>query len=135
MPKKPVNKVAKKPAKKVVKKAAPMAKDIKAPKPKALGTTQYVMGVVAYLWILFLVPLLAMRDDGFVHFHAKQGLVFFLASIAVSIFTLIPIIGWIFGPILHIVLLVFWVIAIINVLMGRQWKMPLLGDWAERLDL
>lgn len=136
----------KKPVKrKVVKKAsakknAPKRKPAKKAMPKVakmkkVGATQILMGIISYLWILFIIPLLAMRKDEFVHFHAKQGLVLFLSSIAVSIFTVIPFIGWIIGPILHLVLFIFWILAIVNVLLKRKWKMPLLGEWADRLDL
>jgi len=128
--KKPAAKKA--PAKKARPKAAKVAKITDVKQPKAV---QIIMGIVSYLWILFIIPLLAMRNDEFVHFHAKQGLVLFLASIAVSIFTVIPFVGWVVGPILHLVLFVFWIIAIVNVLLRRQWKMPLLGEWAARLDL
>ena len=141
--KKPVKrKAARKPAKKAVKKPAKKAprkkpvKKVAAKKPEqASKAVQIIMGVISYLWILFIIPLLAMRKDELVHFHAKQGLVLFLSSIAVSIFTVIPYVGWTVGPVLHLVLLVFWVIAIVHALLRKKWKMPLLGTWAERLDL
>ncbi|MBU2589252.1 MAG: hypothetical protein KKA65_01220 [Nanoarchaeota archaeon] len=138
MAKKPVKKkpVAKKPVKEKVAKKAPAKKAMpKITNMETIGGTQILMGIISYLWILFIIPLLAMRKDEFVHFHAKQGLVLFLSSIAVSIFTVIPFIGWVIGPILHLVLIIFWVLAIVNVILKRKWKMPLLGDWAERLDL
>ncbi len=128
-----------KPAKKVTKKKTKI-KELSVPKQKGrkfkkVSGSQIVMGLISYLWILFIIPLLAKRKDEFVHFHAKQGLVLFLSSIAVMIFTVIPFIGWVIGPILMLVLVVFWIIALINVLMKRTWKMPLLGEWSQRLDL
>ncbi|HKH48809.1 MAG TPA: hypothetical protein VKM72_29430 [Thermoanaerobaculia bacterium] len=40
-----------------------------------------LMIVLSYLWILFLVPLLVEKDDPEVQWHAKHGLVIFLAEI------------------------------------------------------
>jgi len=138
MAKKPIKKksATKKPVRKKVAKKAPAKKAMpKITNLKKVSGTQILMGIVSYLWILFIIPLLVMREDEFVHFHAKQGLVLFLSSIAVSIFTVIPFIGWVIGPILHLVLIIFWVLAIVNVILKKKWKMPLLGEWAERLDL
>ena len=37
-----------------------------------------LMGVLAYIGILCLIPLLAAKDSEFAQFHAKQGLNLFL---------------------------------------------------------
>jgi len=52
-----------------------------------------VMALLAY--IIFLVPLLAAKESKFAMFHTNQGLVLFLAAIAVNIVGgIVPIIGW-----------------------------------------
>jgi fumarate reductase subunit D len=96
---------------------------------------QMLFGVLAYLGILVLIPLLLKKDDDFIHWHAKQGLVLLIAYVVVWVFTMIPIIGWILGPIISLVLFVFAIIAIVQVLMGNQWQLPLLGKYADKFNV
>ena len=42
------------------------------------GTRSRFMAIVSYLGILCLVPLIMNRDDEFVYFHAKQGLIIWM---------------------------------------------------------
>jgi len=84
--------------------------------------------LLSYLWILFLIPLLAKKDNNWIHRHAKQGFIMFLAGLL----TWIPLLGWILG----IYLFVAWIIVIIKVLMGVPfWKIPLIGDISEKIKL
>jgi uncharacterized membrane protein len=138
----------KKAAKKSVKKKAPAKKKAAKRKParkrvaKVLPKVESkpevgdrLLALIAYFWILFIIPLLVKRDNRFVHFHAKQGLVLFLVSIALSLFSAIPLFGWFIGPVLWVVLFVFWIVAVVQCLLGNAWKMPLIGDWAEMLNI
>ncbi len=92
-----------------------------------------VFGVLAYIGILFLVPLLAGKTE-FSKFHANQGLVLFIAEIAVNIvagiITLIPIIGWIIGLLfwaVDIFWLVLMIMGIVNACQGEMKELPLIG--------
>ena len=99
---------------------------------------------LGYLGILCLIPLLAYKDNKFAKFHGKQGLFFFIAYIVVFIilwilavifsytFTPIGIIIWVLDVLLWIVVIVFSIIGIIKSVQGEYWKMPVIGDWAEK---
>ncbi len=99
-----------------------------------------VMGVLAYLGILFLVPLLAAKDSPFARYHTNQGLVLFLAAIAGWIAVLIldivlvwiPVLGWLLMMLLHIGMivgvLVLAVMGIINAANGVCKPLPLIGN-------
>ena len=87
-----------------------------------------LMGALAYLWILSVVMLLVKKDDPFVKFHARQGLILFLAGIVLSF---IPVIGWI----LNLVILVFDIMGFVNAIGGKQVKLPLVGDLAEKINI
>ena len=88
-----------------------------------------LMGALAYLGILVLIPLLMKKDSAFVQFHAKQGLVLFIAEVILS---WIPFVGWFFlAPILGIVAL----IALIMAVSGKEWKIPLIWSIAEKIKL
>ena len=66
-----------------------------------------IMAAISYIWILFLVPLFAAKDDAFARFHANQGLLLFLASIVLGIIGVIPVIGTIIALVGGIVTFVF----------------------------
>jgi uncharacterized membrane protein len=101
---------------------------------------------IGYLCILFLVPLLAAKDNAFAQFHAKQGMMLtivgFIAMIVVIILSVvlsfIPCVGWAIGVLLWFVVTVGWLVlvimGIVKALQGEYWKMPVLGDWAEQLN-
>lgn len=83
--------------------------------------------LLSYLHYLFLIPLLAKKESKFAQFNAKQGLLMFI----LEFFIWIPIIGWLLG----IALFIVWIIAVINVLQGKYWKIPVIGDYAEKLNI
>jgi uncharacterized membrane protein len=99
-----------------------------------------VMGILAYLGILWLVPLLAAKDSAFARYHTNQGLVLILASIAVWIVSFvldfvlvfIPVVGWIMMALLHfglfIGIIVLVVLGIINAANGVCKPLPLIGN-------
>ncbi|MEX1997308.1 MAG: hypothetical protein WEA04_01350 [Candidatus Andersenbacteria bacterium] len=88
--------------------------------------------VLAYLTVLVVVPLLLKRNDPFVAWHARQGLVVLLGLILSLV-----IAAWIprLGNFLFLVLLAANVIALVQVLLGRRWKIPLLGTIATRFRI
>lgn len=92
-----------------------------------------LISIFAYISILFLIPLFAAKDNKFARFHANQGLVLFLTSIAVAIVS--NILGWIIWPIgslLSVIgslgILVFAIIGIINVLQLETKPLPFIGE-------
>jgi uncharacterized membrane protein len=91
-----------------------------------------VFGILSYLWILWLVPLLAAKDSPFAKYHCNQGLVLFLAWIATwvvnMVLVFIPILGWLIMFALIIGLLVLTIIGIINAANGVCKPLPLIGD-------
>ncbi len=86
-----------------------------------------LMAAISYIWILFLVPLLAAKDDAFARYHANQGLVLFLVSIALGIVAIIPVIGTIIAFVGGIATFVFTILGIINALKGEMKPLPLIG--------
>jgi len=90
-----------------------------------------VVAAIGYVWILCLVPLFLKRDSKFAQFHAKQGLVLFIIEIVGWVVFWIPILG----QILLIAVLILAVMGFINALQGNTWKMPLIGDLAEKINL
>lgn len=90
------------------------------------------MAVVAY--ILFFVPLLTdAKDDPFVKFHVKQGLVLLIASIALQVVgAVVPVIGWfLILPLVGLATLVLFVIGILHAVNGEEKELPVIGQFAK----
>ncbi len=86
-----------------------------------------IMAAISYIWILFLVPLLAAKDDAFARYHANQGLVLFLAGIVIGIIGIIPVVGTVIALVGGIACFVFTILGIINALKGEMKPLPFIG--------
>ena len=89
------------------------------------------VAALSYIWILCLVPLLTKRDSKYAQFHAKQGLVLFIAEIIGSLVFWIPIIGWL----LWVAAIILAIMGIIKALAGEWWEMPFLAQYAKKLNI
>lgn len=105
--------------------------------------------IIAYF--IFFVPLLIeeQRKNKFVMFHTEQATVLAIVNIAIFIikmvlfsimftgyyggfglYTIFNLVFWL----LHIAIFVLWIMAIIGAANGKYEKMPVLGDFAEKLN-
>lgn len=85
--------------------------------------------IAALAYIIFFIPLLAAKDSPFAMFHANQGLVLLLLSVAVSVLgSVIPILGWfVILPLGGLAVFVFAILGIVNALNGQMKPLPLIG--------
>ena len=92
-----------------------------------------VMGVLAYLGILVLIPILAAKESPFARYHANQGLVLWItemiAGVVGSVFALIPILGGLLSTALSLATLALTIIGIVNVCNGKAKELPLIGKF------
>jgi uncharacterized membrane protein len=100
--------------------------------------TNKIFGILAYLGILCLVPLLAVKNSPFAKYHANQGLVLFLSEIALAIILeivdqLLYMVGLGF---LSLVFSLVWlgvicllIIGIINAAAGKCVPLPVIGKF------
>jgi uncharacterized membrane protein len=93
-------------------------------------SNKYV-AALSYLWILCFVPLFLKRNSKFAQFHAKQGLILFIVEVVGPVIFWIPLIGWM----LWIAVLVLAIMGIIQALSGKNWEMPVLGKYAQKINL
>jgi uncharacterized membrane protein len=106
------------------------------------GLTDNVAGMLAYITIIPAIIFLVVEPYNrkrFVRFHAFQSIFFCVAwivlSIAVSIITAIPFLGLIsllIWPIVGIGALILWVLLLLKANQGQMWKLPVIGDMAEK---
>ena len=84
----------------------------------------------------FIIALIFKRDDTYVMFYAKQGLVLFIFQIIIGIVGAIPFVGWFFlGPLLWILFIIIWIMAWINALSGKKKDTWLIGELAKKIRL
>ena len=102
-----------------------------------------VMIVLAYLWVLAVVPLLVEKDDPEVQWHAKHGLVLLAAEIVLWMaFVVMSIVtGMIFGAgcflallmqLVWLGVLVIHVVAIVQGINGKRFLIPGISEYANR---
>jgi len=108
---------------------------------KTSSGEQKLMGVLCYLGILVLIPLVLKKSDPEVKFHIEQGLALFVAEVIwwfVRWILYKLVVGLVLFPILWLVDLGFLVLAIIgilNAIRGEKKPLPLLGGLAKSFRL
>ena len=118
------------------------------PPPSGVGPTvspnRSLMIVLSYLWILFLVPLVAEKDDPEVQWHAKHGMVIFLAEIIVHaiIWVVSTVLGQVvsglgcavgmLGPLVWLAFLVIRILCIMKGVNGQRFVIPGISEYANR---
>lgn len=105
-----------------------------------------IYAFLAYLLTIvgFIIVMLTKKDNKFAMYHAKQGLVLFIAAVVVSVlgtvlgFIGLPFIGFGFGwiaGILNLGLFILWIIGMVNALSGQEKPLPVLGEFAKKISL
>lgn len=92
-----------------------------------------VLAVMSYLGILSLVPLVVSRKNSYVQFHARQGIVLWIWELLAVYTLLLPVMGTFFFQLSVITCLVLSAVGLVSVLLGRAWRLPLIGFLAEKL--
>src|SRR3989344_3799394 len=84
--------------------------------------------------LLFFIPLLTdAKNDPFVKFHVKQGLLVFILAVISMIISWVPVIFWI-SWLLNLAVLVFFILGVINAATGKEKELPLIGHLAEKFN-
>ncbi len=102
------------------------------PKIVSLMEDERVLATISYVPMGFLLTLLTQPQNEKLKFHAKQGIVFFLGWIIILvIIAMLPMLG----------ILAFMLYFAINVIVlyrtyaGETWKMPVVGDFADKIKV
>jgi uncharacterized membrane protein len=104
--------------------------------------TDNVAGMLAYVTIIPAIVFLVVAPynrNPFVRFHAFQNIFFCIAWIALwvvlSIFAHIPFLGWLsilLWPLIGLGGLILWIVLLLKANQGQKWKLPYIGDMAEK---
>ncbi|RSK29373.1 hypothetical protein EJF36_13040 [Bacillus sp. HMF5848] len=92
------------------------------------GLLCYILGI--FTGILFLV---IEKESTFVKFHAMQSVITsaFLFVIT-TVLSFIPIIGWLISLLLSPLCLILWIVLMLQAYKGKKFKLPIVGDIAEK---
>jgi len=117
------------------------------PEPAAkevVSENRNVMIVLAYLWLLALIPLLVEKEDREVQWHAKHGLVLTVVEVVVMIGlqVVVMILGAISGglgciftlliPIFMLAILIVHVLCIVKGINGQRFLIPGVSEFADK---
>ena len=111
---------------------APKPEQSVNPPPISAADVEAAKGTawLSYLFILWLIPLLTMKENTFAKFHVKQGIMLTILWVASSVLMAIPIIGWLADLVIWVFAIIMMVMGIVNSLNGKYWQMPIVGKWA-----
>lgn len=105
------------------------------PKPAGKGKNTG-MAILCYFGILVLIPFLTdAKNDPFVKFHIKQGLVLLIFDIIISVVLAIPFIGWVVGGIGWIIVVVLFIMGIVNAAGGQEKELPIIGKYGNKINI
>ncbi|KPL00734.1 MAG: hypothetical protein AMJ91_03600 [candidate division Zixibacteria bacterium SM23_73_3] len=90
--------------------------------------------MLGYVPFMCFVPLIKMKDNPFAFRHGKQGLILFLIEIVAVIF-LLPKISDLLWTVVLVLCLASAVAGIIFALQGQDWKIPFIGDLADKIKI
>ena len=108
----------------------------------APGMTDNVVGMLAYFTFipaLIFILIEPYNKNRFIRFHSFQSLFFNLAWwviwFGIRVFVHIPFFGWLailIVPLLWIAGFIVWLILVIKANQGQMFKLPVIGDMAEK---
>ncbi len=91
------------------------------------------LAIISYFGILCFVPLVLNKDDPFVHFHARQGLVLWMWNVLAMLAILLPAIGQMFFSVSMFLVVLFSLIGVVSAAANRTWKIPLVHNVSQVL--
>ena len=107
--------------------------------PTSMGMSPNVEAGLSYLfgWVTGLIFFLVEKQNRFVRFHAMQSLLFFGGLTVINI--LLNFIGGfgvpglgVLAALVGVVGFVGWIVLLINGFQGKYFKLPIVGDYAEK---
>ena len=107
-----------------------------APAPaQSGGLSESAASGLAYITIIPAIIFLVMEPynkNKNIKFHCFQCLGLAVCSIIAMMIVIIPILGWVLSPLLHLTVFVCWIICVVKAFGGGRFKLPVIGDFAEK---
>ncbi len=92
---------------------------------KKISSDELMAGILSYIGFLVLVPLFVIKKRTTVaNFHIQQGMNLFLLEVIAWVIGMVPVLGWAVAALTTIFCVVVSLIAILNAVQGKMWKIP-----------
>ena len=101
----------------------------------SLGLSDNAAGALAYITIIPAILFLVLEPynrSPFIRFHAWQNIFLCVVVVALGVIGIIPILGWIIFFFGWLAIFIFWIVAILQASRGVKYKIPVIGNIAER---
>jgi uncharacterized membrane protein len=105
------------------------------PQPAQSGLSDNAAGALAYVTIIPAIIFLIVEPynkNSYIKFHSWQSIFLGIAYCAIQVLWIIPIIGWLICLLAFPVFFIAWIIVLLKALKGERYKLPLIGNYAEK---
>jgi uncharacterized membrane protein len=121
--------------------SAPSASVSNQPKDNLLAALAYVTFIPALVFVL-VEP---FKRNRFIRFHSFQSIFLAVATIVAavamrilySVLALVPLLGfllaWLLSAVVSVGLVVLWLVLLVKALQGETFRLPWIGDLAEKM--
>ena len=93
-----------------------------------------VKAIVAHLWwigwVIALVVNMNQKEE-YASFYIRQSLGLWIASLALGVVGILPLIGWLVAIVGGIILFVFWLMSLIWSISGEMKTVPWIGEYFQ----
>lgn len=90
-----------------------------------------LMAILAYIGPLVIVSYVAAKEDPFVKFHIKQGLVLLVIEAAVWVLGMMMWRVWPILSIINFATFVLSIVGIVNAMRGKEEDLPIVGKFSK----
>lgn len=94
-----------------------------------------LLAILAYIGPLVLVPFFVAKEDPFVKFHIKQGLVLLVIEAAVWVLGMFWWMMWPLYSLINLVTFILSIVGIIHVVKGDQKQLPIIGKFGDQFKI
>jgi uncharacterized membrane protein len=109
---------------------------VPAPAATTGGLTDNVAGMLAYITIIPAIIFLVLEPynrNRFVRFHAFQCIFLAVALLVIHVVLwFVPIVGWLISMLVSLGALIIWIVLLLKAYQGQMFKLPVIGDMAEK---
>lgn len=105
------------------------------PSATSTGLQENVAGLLCYLLGLItgIIFVILEKENRFVRFHAFQSVFVSVALIILNtVLAFIPILGWLLALLMGPLSLILWLLLMFKAYQGQYFKLPIVGDMAEK---
>jgi len=99
------------------------------------GLDENVAGLLCYVFgiVTGVIFMLIEKENRFVRFHALQSIFVSAAIIVLNIaVNLVPLLGMLISFLLSAAAFILWIVLMVKAYQGQMFKLPIIGDMAEK---